>query len=79
MKFIRLTRVDQEWSGTPCTNPVSVHAESIRWMEERNRPSWLTANAPPTVTFIQLSGEGMRNDQWIKVLEPMSEVEVLLA
>jgi len=79
MKFIRLTQIDQEWSGTPLTNPVSVNAEEIRWMAERKRPVWLTENAPPVVTFIQFSGQGPRNDTWVKVLESVDEIEALLA
>jgi hypothetical protein len=79
MKFIRLTQVDQEWSGKPYTNMVSVNAESIRWLAERRRPDWLTENAPPAVTFVQLSGEGPRNDTWVKVLESVDEIEAMLA
>lgn len=79
MKFIRLTQVDQEWSGTPQINMVSVNADEIRWMAERKKPDWLEGNAPPTVTFIQLSGYGNRNDTWVKVLESVSEIEKLLA
>ena len=78
MKFIRLTQVDQEFSGSPVTNMVSVNAESIRWMSQRKRPEWLEGNAPPFVTFIQLSGSGPRNDTWVKVLESVDEIEALL-
>ncbi len=79
MKFIRLTQIDQEWGGSPYTNMVSVNTEEIRWMAERKRPDWLTKDAPPTVTFIQLSGHGPRNDTWVKVLESVDEIEALLA
>ena len=78
MKFIRLTQIDQEWSGTPYTNMVSVNADEIRWMAERKCP-WPMENAPQSVTFIQLSGHGPRNDTWVKVLETVAEVEALLA
>lgn len=78
MKFVRLTQIEQEWSGYPITNMVSVNADEIRWMAERKKPEWLE-QAPPTVTFIQLSGTGPKNDTWVKVLETVSEVEALLA
>lgn len=78
MKFIRLTQIDQEWSSTPTTNMVSVNADEIRWMAERKKPNWLDV-APPSVTFIQMSGQGPRNDTWVKVLETVAEVEALLA
>jgi hypothetical protein len=58
---------------------VSINADSVRWMAERKRPDWMGKDAPPTVTFIQLSGEGPRNDTWVKVLETVEEVEALLA
>lgn len=78
IRFVHLTKIDQEWSGAPYTQMVSVNADQFRWMVEQKQP-WEIANAPASVTHIQLSGEGMRNDQWLKVTESIAEVEKILA